>query len=409
MIRRLFLRTIAVLGLWAVLGTTCAAQSPQAFTAARHRMVEREVAGAGVTNPRVLEAMRNTPRHEFVPLAQRAQAYLDMALPIGHGQTISPPFVVAYMTEQLDPQPSDKVLEIGTGSGYQAAVLSGLVREVYTIEIVKPLGRTAAATLRRLKYDNVHVRVGDGYEGWPEHAPFDKIIVTCSPDHVPPKLVAQLKEGGLMVIPVGERYEQTLYLLKKVDGKLQTQALKPTLFVPMTGQAEQRRRVQPDPTKPAIRNGDFEDFAGDPAELGVWHYQRQLEVVCDGSAPSGKAYVKFTNREPGRGAQALQGLAVDGQHVKQLRMSVWVRANNVRPAYPADQLPGVMVTFYDQNRATVGRARLGAWQGTFTWRQESTTIPVPPRAREAIVCIGLLGGLGELSLDELKIEPSGSK
>ncbi len=150
--------------------------------------------------------MRDTPRHEFVPRDQQKNAYFDMSLPIGDEQTISGPFVVAYMTEQLDPQPADKVLEIGTGSGYQAAVLSPLVKDVYTIEIVEPLGKRAEPTLKRLKYDNVHVKIGDGYQGWPEHAPFDKIIVTCSPEKVPQPLVDELKEGGRMIVPVGERY-----------------------------------------------------------------------------------------------------------------------------------------------------------------------------------------------------------
>ena len=203
----------------------------------RNQMVDEEIVAAGVKNPRVIAAARATPRHEFVlPGVPLRTAYYDMALPIGEGQTISPPFIVAYMTEAIDPQPNDKVLEIGTGSGYQAAILSGLVKEVYTIEIVEPLGKRAAKTLKRLHYDNVYAKVGDGYLGWPEHAPFDKIIVTCSPEKVPQALVDQLKEGGRIVIPVGERYQQTLYLLKKANGKLVSEALVPTMFaVPMIG------------------------------------------------------------------------------------------------------------------------------------------------------------------------------
>src|SRR3990172_6053762 len=181
-----------------------------------------------------------------------------MALPIGDQQTISPPFVVAYMTQEIAPHPTDRVLEIGTGSGYQAAVLSPLVRDVYTIEIVEPLGRRAARTLKRLGYKNVFAKVGDGYLGWPDAAPFDKIVVTCSPEKVPQPLVDQLREGGLMVIPVGERYQQTLFLMRETGGKLQSEALRPTLFVPMTGAAEEKRRVQPDPTNPQLTNGNFE-------------------------------------------------------------------------------------------------------------------------------------------------------
>ena len=167
-------------------------------------MVEYEVVAAGVKDKRVCDAMRATPRHLFVPDALRRYAYFDISLPIGEGQTITSPFTVAYMTEHLEPQPGDKVLEIGTGSGYQAAVLSGLVAEVYTIEIVEPLGRRAAETLRSLGYDNVKTKIGDGYQGWAEHAPFDKIIVTCSPENVPKPLVEQLKEGGRLVVPLGQ-------------------------------------------------------------------------------------------------------------------------------------------------------------------------------------------------------------
>jgi protein-L-isoaspartate(D-aspartate) O-methyltransferase len=182
-----------------------AAQPRSSLDDARSRMVNDEIIGAGITNPRVIQAMRDTPRHEFVRPQDRAQAYYDMSLPIGEKQTISGPFVVAYMTEELDPQPTDRVLEIGTGSGYQAAVLSPLVKEVYSIEIVPELARHAAGTLKRLKYTNVFTKAGDGYQGWAEHAPFDKIIVTCSPENVPEKLIEQLAEGGRILVPVGQR------------------------------------------------------------------------------------------------------------------------------------------------------------------------------------------------------------
>ncbi len=211
-------------------------------------------------NVRVLKAMARIPRAEFVTKEFREYAYQDAALPIGDGQTISAPFIVAYMTETLDPQPTDRVLEIGTGSGYQAAVLSCLVSEVYSIEIVKNLGRRAAETLKKLEYDNVFVRVGDGYQGWPEAAPFDKIIVTCSPEDVPQPLLDQLKEGGKLIIPVGERYQQYFVLCEKKDGKIERKELIPICFVPMTGEAEESRADVPDPTKPSVVGGGFEEI-----------------------------------------------------------------------------------------------------------------------------------------------------
>jgi protein-L-isoaspartate(D-aspartate) O-methyltransferase len=178
-------------------------------------MVREDIAESGITDVRVLESMRMTPRHEFVSTTQRPLAYFDMSLPIGERQTISGPFVVAYMTEQLDPKPTDRVLEVGTGSGYQAAILSPLVGTVYSIEIHETLGRRARATLQRLGYTNVVTKIGDGFVGWEEKGPFDKIIVTCSPEKIPLPLINQLVENGIMIIPVGQRYEQTLVRLRK--------------------------------------------------------------------------------------------------------------------------------------------------------------------------------------------------
>jgi protein-L-isoaspartate(D-aspartate) O-methyltransferase len=210
------------------------------FAAERRRMVKEQLSGPGrgITNARVLAAMGRVPRHEFVPPELRFRAYEDRALPIGYDQTISQPFVVAFMTERLNPQPADRVLGIGTGSGYQAAVLAGLVHEVFTIEIVEPLAQRAATGLKRLGYTNILVRAGDGYQGWPEAAPFDAIIVTCAPEQVPQPLVEQLKDGGRMIIPVGPLGYQELVLLRKQGGRLERTAVLPVRFVPMTGKAE---------------------------------------------------------------------------------------------------------------------------------------------------------------------------
>ncbi|MBI3921628.1 MAG: protein-L-isoaspartate(D-aspartate) O-methyltransferase [Armatimonadetes bacterium] len=207
------------------------------FFAARHRMVETQLKERGIAEVRVLAAMLKVPRHEFVPEEERDEAYEDRPLPIGEGQTISQPYIVAFMTEKLELGPEEKVLEIGTGSGYQTAILSELAREVYTIEIVRDLADRSAETLTRLGYDNLHARHGDGYEGWQEQAPFDCIIVTCAPTQIPKRLVHQLKEGGRLVIPVGEGYQQTLYLVAKEKGEAVEKAMLPVLFVPMTGEA----------------------------------------------------------------------------------------------------------------------------------------------------------------------------
>ena len=213
----------------------CAPINAVEFDEARRRMVSEQIAARGVTDERVLAAMAAVPRHEFMPAEVRDEAYADRPVPIGYEQTISQPYIVAFMTAQLAPKRGERILEIGTGSGYQAAVLARLVEEVFSIEIVEALGRRAAADLARLGFDNVRVRTGDGYAGWPEEAPFDAIIVTCAPDHVPAPLVAQLREGGRMIIPVGGPGAQELILLEKRGGKVERRAVLPVRFVPMTG------------------------------------------------------------------------------------------------------------------------------------------------------------------------------
>jgi protein-L-isoaspartate(D-aspartate) O-methyltransferase len=188
-------------------------------------------------DPRVMEAMNTVPRHALVPINQRSDAYLNRPLPIGYGQTISQPYIVAIMTDLLNPQPEHKILEVGTGSGYQAAILSRLVRQVYTIEVIEALGKRAKVDLAELGYDNIQTQIGDGYYGWRQHAPFDGIVVTAAASHVPPPLIQQLKPGGRIIIPVGSRFltQQLLLITKDEGGNLTTRQILPVRFVPLTG------------------------------------------------------------------------------------------------------------------------------------------------------------------------------
>ncbi|MCP9449597.1 MAG: protein-L-isoaspartate(D-aspartate) O-methyltransferase [Nitrospira sp.] len=203
----------------------------------RNRMVDQYIIPRGIEDPAVIAAMRQVPRHRFVPGAYSLFAYVDGPLPIGHGQTISQPSLVAEMTAQLQLRKTDKVLEVGTGSGYQAAILAELAGEVFTVEIVEPLARRAEQTLADLGYRNVKVRVGDGYEGWPEEAPFDAIIVTAAPDHVPQPLLDQLAIGGRLILPVGT-YSQLLELHRRTETGYERKILMSVRFVPLVRQAE---------------------------------------------------------------------------------------------------------------------------------------------------------------------------
>jgi protein-L-isoaspartate(D-aspartate) O-methyltransferase len=206
------------------------------YASLRRDMIVKQLRARGIKDAAVLEAMAKVPRHEFVPPAERTRAYADHPLPIGEGQTISQPYIVALMTETARIKRGDKVLEIGTGSGYQAAVLAELTPKVYTIEILPSLAKRAHATLQRLGYKSVQLRMGDGYQGWKEHAPFDAILVTCAPDHIPQPLIDQLAEGGRMVIPVGEQTAargQELLLVEKAGGKIKRTSIAPVIFVPL--------------------------------------------------------------------------------------------------------------------------------------------------------------------------------
>ncbi len=220
------------------------AQTPQAgetpdWAALRQSMVAEQIEARGIEDGRVLAAMNKVPRHEFVPKRRRARAYEDRPLPIGEGQTSSQPYIVAFMAEVADLGPESKVLEIGTGSGYGAAVLAQVAKEVYTIEILEPLAKRADETLKRLGYTNIHVRHDDGYRGWPEHAPFDAIVVTAAPPFVPEPLKQQLKVGGHLVIPVGERFQDMRVLTRTKDGFAENSVLD-VRFVPMTGEVQDK-------------------------------------------------------------------------------------------------------------------------------------------------------------------------
>jgi protein-L-isoaspartate(D-aspartate) O-methyltransferase len=242
MITRLVLLLPLLLGGWpagpASAGDDYAAQRQRLVQTVQEHVRETSLhLGRGALDPRVMQALASVPRHEFVPARLRSRAYENRPLPIGHSQTISQPYIVAIMTDLIDLEPGDRVLEIGTGSGYQAAMLASLVDDVYSIEIIEPLGDAAGQRLKRLGFGKVRVRIGDGYYGWEEHAPFDAIVVTAAAGHVPPPLIQQLKPGGRMIIPVGSRFmtQQLLLVTKSLEGEVRTRQLLPVAFVPLTG------------------------------------------------------------------------------------------------------------------------------------------------------------------------------
>jgi protein-L-isoaspartate(D-aspartate) O-methyltransferase len=216
-------------------------QSQDPFIDARAHMVAVQIERRGVKDEKVLEAMRKVPRHLFVPKRVRSSAYDDTPLAIGYGQTISQPYIVGLMTECLDLQGGEKILEVGTGSGYQAAILAEIADSVFTIEIIEQLSARADKLFRDMNYDNVYVRHGDGYQGWEEQAPFDGIIVTAAPGHIPQPLIEQLKVGGRMIIPVGDWYQELILLKKKSRKKIVKESVIPVRFVPMTGQAQKKK------------------------------------------------------------------------------------------------------------------------------------------------------------------------
>lgn len=221
-----------------------AADDSRRFLSLRQKMVQSQLIGRDITDRAVLAAMTKVPRHEFVPLKQREQAYQDNPLPIGHGQTISQPYIVALMTQTAGLSGKERCLEIGTGSGYQAAVLAEICSEVFSIEIICPLAETATATLKRLEYKNVTVKCGDGYQGWSEQAPFDVVLVTAAADHVPKPLLDQLVEGGRLIMPVGGSWMQSLERYTKRAEKIIKEDLIPVRFVPLTGPLKEEEQKE---------------------------------------------------------------------------------------------------------------------------------------------------------------------
>lgn len=234
---------ILLLLILAPLNSVCVLGEDSLLTLKRKQMVESQIRRRNILDQRVLSAMEKVPRHLFVDKKLAEAAYSDYPLPIGEGQTISQPYVVALMTEALSLKKGEKVLEIGTGSGYQAAILAELTNKVYTIEIIKKLSQRAEKVLKNLGYNKVKVKTGDGYFGWEEYAPFDAIIITCAANHIPPSLIKQLKEGGRLIIPLGSTvYYQTLTLVTKERGELEVNHITNVRFVPMTGEAMKKRK-----------------------------------------------------------------------------------------------------------------------------------------------------------------------
>ena len=394
------------------------AQSLRDWRELASEMVDKEIVAAGVTNERVIRAMRDTPRHEFVPANQR-RVRLSRHGPADRRRPDDLAAVHRGLHDAGDrsaahrPRAGDRHRQRLPGGRAQPAG----ERRVHDRDRRAAQPAARRATLKRLGYKNVFTRAGDGYKGWPEAAPFDKIIVTCSPEEVPQPLVDQLREGGLMIIPVGERYQQNLYLMRKVSGKLKSEALRATLFVPMTGEAEAQRAVKPDPEESTNRQRQLRRRArrrrrqqanGRTAkEPAGWHYQRQLTLQAEcADAPDGKSYVTFHNAEPGRGSHALQGFAVDGREVSTLRL-ILLGPRRQHPPRRASQTN----CRRSSSRSTTSAARRSAKNRSAhspapsLGVDEDKSLRVPLRAREAILRIGLLGAVGELSLDDLRLQP----
>ncbi len=402
----LALPTSLCLTLWLMSFQPAAAQSGlRELLEARRRMVNEEISAQGIENERLLTAMREVPREQFLPLSKRNLAYLNVAVTYGDGHIILPPLVTAHLIEQVDPQKNDKVLVIGSGSGYSTALLSRMCREVDAVEIDPVVAKSAEETLARLKYTNVRMRIGDGFEGWKEHAPYQRIIVECSPENVPQPLVDQLAEGGMLLVPVGDEFDQTMHLCKKENGKLSTLSLWPTLLLPMKGKAEELRSQSDKPRDPTLLNSGFEELVPQTKDVpAAWVYVRQGRAIADRSCPEGNNSMSFTNVTPGVVATAIQAFPVDGKKISELGIACKVWGMDIRPGQTRQQLPRVEVRFFDEKRRLVGGDWMGGWNMSFTWIKKDHVFAVPRLAKFAVIRIGLGGATGEIKFDDFKLE-----
>ena len=335
------------------------------------------------------------PRHEFVP-SHAAEPGLRgfRRCSIGYKQTITWPFVVAFMTEALDPQPTDRVLEIGTGTGYQAAVLSLLVDEVDSIEIIPALGKAAEKRLKRLGYKNVKTKIGDGYLGWPERAPFDKIILTCSPEKIPQPLVDQLKEGGGWSCRWAAAMSRRSPCSRKSRAGSSGRSLLPTLFVPMTGRSDKERTIKPDPLHPEIRNGGFEEReANGPLRRLVLPAAMKAN---DRDAAEGRVCVpSSTTKSRASGRRPCKAMGIDGSRIASLAVqSEMSRRQNVVDGAQPFEKAGLQVSFHNFRRLMGDVDRHPLRRHSTDWRTANGAVPVPEEARETVIRVGLNGATG---------------
>ena len=384
------------------------AQNPAHFEQARKRMVEEVIIGVGDQGRAGDQGdAGDCPRTNSSMPKYRREAYFDMAFPIGDKQTISPPFIVAYMTEPLDPQPTDKVLEIGTGSGYQAAVLSPLVKEVYTIEIVESLGKSAAdARSSGSKYKNVvHQSRRRLSRLARARARSTKSSSPARPRKCPSPLIDQLKEGGSMVVPVGERYQQTLYSLPQ-EGR-QAGSRDAAAHAVRAHDRQGRRSPQGQARPGQTRSSSTAASKKKPTQRGP--ARLVLRTACEvggrREAPDGKHYVSFTNDEPGRLPPiCCKAFAIDGRKVKQLKVSARVMTKNVVRGADDNEQCYILFTLYDDQRRDLGMQVMGPFLGTSDWHEETRTFDIPITAREGIFRIGLFGATGFAAYDKISIK-----